>query len=415
MHPFTGLATRGDGAVLMCCRSQPIGWIEKDSLEDLWNGETLRKVRKEILNDTWPEECISCQRLEENGAESLRKRHTNVNNPEARINCYPTALSKLNDDYTMPFEIPTMEIKLNNLCNLKCRMCYPIDSTSWNDWNEIKEFYARDEKNYINIVKPIEDLNLVNKPYLNKFENNPNFWVGFKKLLPHFRRVEFAGGEPLIDPQHYEILDMLAPYGHQIEIKYATNLTILGRGDRSIWDYWPKFKSVAVNISIDGYKESYDYVRSNGNWTELIENLKQIKTVPNISRIVGAVTVQVSNVLVLDKLAEYFLNDLDIVFYTNVVMHPDVLSIQVLPKELKILATERLLKVKQRLTSFNYIKKHPVLLDITINQIDNVINYMNAQDKSNLWNECIEFNRKLDASRKSQKFEDVTPEFKDYV
>jgi hypothetical protein len=59
-------------------------------------------------------------------------------------------LDKLNADYTMPFEIPTMELKLNNLCNLKCRMCHPMDSTSWNDWKEVEEFYVAEEGNAIN-------------------------------------------------------------------------------------------------------------------------------------------------------------------------------------------------------------------------------------------------------------------------
>jgi len=46
----------------------------------------------------------------------------------------------------------------------------------------------------------------------------------------------------------------------------------------------------------------------------MINNIKQIKTIPNISRIVGAVTVQVSNVLILDKMIEYFLDDIGIIF-----------------------------------------------------------------------------------------------------
>ena len=44
VHPFTGLATREDGAIKICCRSQPIGWIQDESIEDAWNGTTLRTV-----------------------------------------------------------------------------------------------------------------------------------------------------------------------------------------------------------------------------------------------------------------------------------------------------------------------------------------------------------------------------------
>jgi hypothetical protein len=207
---------------------------------------------------------------------------------------------------------------------------------------------------------------------------------------------------------------MLAPYGHQIEIKYATNLSILGKSNRTVWEYWPKFKSIAVNVSIDGLRTSYEYIRGNAYWSELIHNIKQIQTIPNINRIVGAVTVQVSNVLILDKMIEYFLDDLGIVFHTHRVEYPKVLSAQVLPLELKNLALQRLEAIKPRIKDFKLVKKYPQLLNYTLGQIQDNINYINARDQSDKWKDCIEFNKRLDKTR-NQKFEEVTPEFKTYV
>jgi len=412
MHPFTGLATREDGAIKVCCRSHPIGFIQKDSLEDIWNNESMLRIRRQVLNDERPKECEPCFSLEDQGVESLRQRHIKGVIPEARINLYPSALDSLNDDYTMPFQIPTMEIKLNNLCNLKCRMCHPMDSTSWNDWNEVEEFYIK-ENNFL--PKKIHDLNLINKPHLKEFDDNPNWWDSFSKVIPYFRRAEFAGGEPLMDPQHYKILDMLVPYGHQIEIKYATNLSMLGKNNRNIFEYWPKFKSVAVNVSIDGIGDSYEYIRGNASWSELINNIKQIQELPNISRIVGAVAVQVSNALVLDKMIKYFLDDLGIVFYTNMVKYPNVLSVQTLPIDLKNTVYNRLRLVQRELPEYKLVKEHPKLLGITDEQINGIINFMFAKDEHHLWADTVEFNRRLDNSRNSRKFVEVTPEFKNYI
>ena len=411
MHPFTGLATREDGAIQVCCRSHPIGNIQCQSLEDIWNNKTMIRIREQVLNDQRPPECEPCFSLEDQGVESLRQRHISGVIPEARVNLYPNALDALSNDYTMPFEIATMEIKLNNLCNLKCRMCHPGDSTSWNDWNVIKEYYKDSGKVIYNLV---EEHNLEKKPLLDKFEDNPNWWASFEKLLPHFRRVEFAGGEPLMDPQHYKILDMLAPYGNNIEIKYATNLTTLGKSNRTIWEYWPKFKSVAVNVSIDGIGSSYEYIRGNASWAELLNNLQQVQTVPNLSRVVGAVAVQVSNIMVLDRMIEKFLDELDIVFYTNMVKYPDVLSIQTLPEELKQVAALRLHLIKDKIPDYKMVKKHPVLEQITKQQIDGVVNFMFAKDESHLWPKTVEFNQKLDATR-NQSFTEVTPEFSKYI
>jgi MoaA/NifB/PqqE/SkfB family radical SAM enzyme len=411
MHPFTGLATREDGAICACCRSHPVGFIDKENLEEIWNNNTMKRIRRQVLNSERPPECEPCFSLEDQGVESLRQRHIAGIIPEARINLYPDALSKLADDFTMPFEIPTMELKLNNLCNLKCRMCHPMDSTSWDDWSEVKEFYQR-EGNIMYAI--VEEHNLEHKPHLDKFQDSPSWWASLERLLPHFRRVEFAGGEPLMDPQHYRILDMLAPHGDQIEIKYATNLSMLGKGSRNIWDHWPKFKSVAVNVSIDGIGTGYEYIRGNASWEELVNNLRQIQQIPNISRIVGACTVQVSNILALDKIIECFLDDLGIIFHSHRVAYPNVLSAQVLPKDLKILAVRRLIRVERKLKDFKMIQRHPELLEYTTKQIQDNINYLLAVDQSERWSDCVEFNCRLDRTR-NQSFLNNTPEFKPYV
>ena len=412
MHPFTGLATREDGAIKACCRSHPVGNIQCQSLEDIWNNGTMKRIRQQVLNNERPKECEPCFNLEDQGVESLRMRHIAGKIPEARINLYPNALEKLNSDFSMPFEIPTMELKLNNLCNLKCRMCHPGDSTSWNDWDQVEEFYKAENNIIFTLV---EENNLKNKPHLDKFQDNPDWWASLERLLPHFRRVEFAGGEPLMDPQHYRILDMLKPYADQIQLKYATNLTMLGKGRRTVHEYWPHFKSIAVNVSIDGVGPSYEYIRGNANWDILVSNIKEIQKFPNIDRIVGAVAVQVSNAYVLPKMIECFLNDLGIVFYVNMVKYPACLSVQVLPTEIKEHVTKALNYTRTLVPDYKLVQKHQILKQITETQIDNIITFMNSKDRyTELWKDTIDFNSKLDTTR-NQSFLDVNLEFKDFV
>ena len=413
MHPFTGLATREDGAVKICCRSHPIGFIQNESLEEIWNNDNMKRIRRQVLNDERPPECSPCYVLEDQGVQSLRQRHISNVIPESRINLYPDALDSLSNEFTMPFNIPTIEIKINNLCNLKCRMCNPVDSTSWNDWDQIETFYDID---YPELPLNVKKLKLKQKPYLGLFEDSENWWKSFEKLLPYFRRVEFAGGEPLMDPHHYKILNMLEPYGNNIEIKYATNGTTLGiKGGRSIHSYWPKFRSVAVNVSIDGFEESYEYIRGNGDWNKLIDNIKEIKQIPNINRVVGAVAYQVSNILILDKMIKFFLDELGIIFYAKSVDHPKVLSAQVLPYDLKQEAIRRLENVKLLVPNFKHVKNNLKLLEFTINQINDIITYLNSTDYNYLWPKTVEFNHALDKSRNQKLFEDVTPEFKNYI
>ena len=411
MHPFTGLATREDGAVKICCRSQPIGWIQDDSLENIWNNSQMREVRKKVLCGERHEACRPCFDLEDQGVESLRQRHIKDTIPESRINLYPNALDTLTEEYTMPFEFPTMEIKLNNLCNLKCRMCHPMDSTSWNDWQEVEPFYQK-EGNFL--PEKIANLNLKRKPYLDSFDDTDNWWDSFEKLLPHFRRVEFAGGEPLMDPQHYRILDMLKPYGANIELKYATNGTTLGISQgRTIHDYWPHFRSVAVNVSLDGIHDVYNYIRGNGDFNVVEENIREIQRIPNVSRVVGAFTAQAGNILQAADCVDYFINKMNIVFYSHRVSYPNCLSAQVLPRELKDIAIKRLEEIKLRVPNFENVKKHPILKQITLQQIQDNINYMNSKDQSHMLNDFIKFNLQLDKSRNQSLF-NVMPELLEF-
>jgi len=408
MHPFTGLATREDGAIKVCCRSQPIGWIQDDSLESIWNGPIMRDVRKKVLCGERPDVCKPCFDLEDQGVESLRQRHINGVIPEARINLYPNAVL----EEVLPFEFPTMEIKLNNLCNLKCRMCNPLDSTSWQDWDSVVPFYKK-ENNYL--VPTVE--RLVKKPgqYIGPFDDTDKWWTSFEKLLPYFKRVEFAGGEPLMDPQHYKILDMLKPYGANIEIKYATNGTTLGISKgRTIHDYWPYFRSVAVNVSIDGIHDVYNYIRGNGDFHQVEANIREIQKIPNVSRVVGAFTAQGGNILQTAECIDYFINRMGIVFYSHRVSYPNCLSAQVLPNDLKSLAITRLLEVKSHVDDWSAVKKNPLLGKVTHQQIQDNINYLQARDMYHLWPEFVEFNKRLDATR-GQSLLDVVPEFKPYV
>jgi len=405
MHPFTGLATREDGAIKVCCRSQPIGFIQNQTLEQAWNNDAMRTVRRQVLSNEQPAVCKPCFDLEAQGVESLRQRHIRDSYPESRINLYPNALDSLQDDFTMPFELPTIEIKINNLCNLKCRMCNPLDSTQWKDWKEVESFY-QDEGNYL--VDAVRKLGLTKAPYIGLFENKDDFWKNLEKLLPYFRRVEFAGGEPLMDPTHYKILDMLARHGNNIELKYATNGTVTGiKGGRTIHDYWPKFKKVSVNVSIDGLHDVYEYIRGNGKFNEIEDNIKVFKSFPNVDYVVGACTVQAGNIMQLPEIIDYFLNKMGIVFYSHRVNYPNVLSAQCLPIKYKEDVVSKLKKLLVDVKTWKCMDQHPQLLPMTLQQIQDNINFLQARDLSSKWTQTLEFNRRLDASRKQGPFESI--------
>jgi sulfatase maturation enzyme AslB (radical SAM superfamily) len=218
-----------------------------------------------------------------------------------------------------------------------------------------------------------------------------------------------------MDPQHYKILDMLKPYGKNIELKYATNGTTTGISKgRTIHDYWPHFRSVAVNVSIDGIHSVYEHIRSGSSFATVEKNVKVFQSFPNVSRVVGAFTAQAGNMLQAAECIDYFINKMNIVFYSHRVSYPNCLSAQVLPQELKDLAISRLEKISEQVIAFPNVARYPLLEKITQQQIKDNINYLRARDQNHLWQDFLEFNRKLDVTR-NQNLLDAVPEFKPYV
>jgi hypothetical protein len=90
------------------------------------------------------------------------------------------------------------------------------------------------------------------------------------------------------------------------------------------------------------------------------------------------------------------------------------LSAQVLPNDLKALAITKLLAVKSQIDNWNAIKKNPLLGKVTHQQIQDNINYLQAKDQHNLWQDFLDFNFALDSTRNQSLF-DVVPEFKLYA
>jgi sulfatase maturation enzyme AslB (radical SAM superfamily) len=201
---------------------------------------------------------------------------------------------------------------------------------------------------------------------------------------------------------------MLAPYGDNIELKYATNGTVTGiKGGRTIHDYWPKFKNVVVNVSIDGIHDVYDHIRGNGDFAQVEETVKIFKRFPNVKYVVGACTVQAGNALQLPQIIDYFLNTMGIVFYSHRVNYPNVLSAQCLPKKYKDKIITELNYMKEKVTTYPIMDADKRLLPITLQQIQDNINFLQAKDLSSKWEQTLEFNRRLDISRKQKSFESL--------
>jgi sulfatase maturation enzyme AslB (radical SAM superfamily) len=86
-------------------------------------------------------------------------------------------------------------------------------------------------------------------------------------------QIYFAGGEPLLMEEHYRILDELVRRGRfEVRLIYNTNFTHTDLKGRSVFEYWKKFKSVAVGASLDDMGARAEYIRKGTDWSVVRQN-----------------------------------------------------------------------------------------------------------------------------------------------
>ena len=92
------------------------------------------------------------------------------------------------------------------------------------------------------------------------------------------------------------------------------------------------------------------------------------------------------------------------------------LSAQVVPPELKAKVVARLEEMKIEVLEYPAIKENKLLETVTLQQIQDNINFLQARCMyATHWQDCIEFNHRLDHSRNQMSFAAVNPEFLPYV
>jgi MoaA/NifB/PqqE/SkfB family radical SAM enzyme len=385
--PWNSLATNASGIYRVCCNSTPgKNTIKNEKEEPLkiythlpseaWNAPTYVEIRKQMLNGERPEMCERCFKEEDAGIESARiswNRRWHDPSREYSIR------EKPNIEY--------VDLRLGNLCNLRCRMCNPYSSNQWvEEWNAVVT-KAELVPNFT--ISSEEAKRLSNMDWPTKSKT----WDSLIEISNTIEEIYLTGGEPTLAIEQYKLFDILIGknLAKNIKLKYNTNLTNI---PKKMLEYWEKFKKIQINASIDAYGELNRYIRYPTAWTSVEKNMDRFVTMSNVEVQLHC-TVQTYNILNLNELFNWMKKYENVKLYLNILNHPRSLNIRVLPKELKDLAEQRL---------------QPYL---NLPKVKEMINYMNAVDDSRYLKEFFDYNNTLDGLRE-QDFYDLVPEFKPY-
>lgn len=395
VSPFIHLSTKTDGSIKACCRSLPaIGNIKTETLEQAWNNVEMRQLRLDLLNGIRNTRCNACWKLEDAMVTSLRKKN---NSNELHYQKAIDAIESMSHTGEINTTPAWIEFKLSNICNLKCRMCHPMDSTKWfNDYKLIKHLHDDSWQKYMTDLGLDSSIKLVNY--------DDSFFQRLPDFMKNIDQLSFAGGEPLMDENHYRVLDSVIANAANLELRYATNMTVLKAGKYDALDYFYKFKRVVLSASLDGPPNLNEYIRGDSKSLTIEQNIKRVKNLKNVL-VIGKLTVQALNIFYVPEALEWF-RQLELDTDVHFVTWPDHLDSRIWTGEAREKIVYKLENYIDKLSANEYnIKK----------TAQNVLNYF---VQSNLYtpqkfNKFLEWNKILDKER-NESFSDFDF-LKDYM
>ena len=387
MLPWVSIEASPMGTTRPCCMAHDeitddVGKkydLKETNLEVAYHSRYMQNLRRQFRAGEKPATCNRCWEEEAAGRDSKRI-HSQV-----RLKELYKQVDWANDD---PDQLWFVDLKLGNICNLKCRICGSWSSSKWAE-EELaympKDF---DKKEHIAYTC------LKQGAWPRKTET---FWDNMKALLPNIKYFEFTGGEPWMIQEHFDLLKYAVSTGDSkhIDIHYNTNATQM---PTEHFNLWKEFGRVDIAFSIDNVGDRFEYERYGAKWdlaNEIIDEVTIKKAyVPNITTQL-CFTINIQNVYYLDELLDWAETKHFGDIYFNMMHGPEHMSIQKMTTSAQELVLNKLKTTFWRRAHYQQ-------------EIDNVINFIENGTGSDGSEFLFEMQR-TDAHRK-QNFMNTHPE-----
>lgn len=307
MLPYMHIYGSAGGDMVPCCEAQevPLNNPGETALES-WNNHNYKELRRALAEGERPERCAVCWHNEDSGIVSNRQQWEKDN-----WETFSDIIS-VNDDYSVNNPPYWVELKVSNFCNLKCIMCSTHSS-----------------------YKRVADLDIIQKYTTDGYETrllrpttlfeSLNEWP---ELWETVHTLQFTGGEPIINQEHYDLLAGIPDsVKANIKLRYASNLSYIKFKKYDLVAEWSKFKHTNIKVSMDGIEDVYNYIRQDGDWDTVYENMCVLNDVPNID-VAAGITVQAHNIFQMPEFYDFWRNSsVDLKFITaNILQTPKYLS-----------------------------------------------------------------------------------------
>ena len=385
IYPWIHLHAYPTGEAYPCCHAEMkpgvVGNCRTNTLEEIWHDQPMQKLRADMLSEIPHAACVRCYEQEESGFFSGRRSANKHHGHHVK---------KLAEN---PFEMTYWDIRFSNLCNLKCRSCGHIFSSSW--YQDQVKLAGGDWKERNTVLN-----------YAGRTETD--MWTQLEPHLDYVEQIYFAGGEPLLMEEHYNILEELVKRKRfDVRLIYNTNFTHTDLKGRTVFEYWKQFDSVAVGASLDASGARGEYIRKGTNWTQVEQNRRDMLAIcPGVDFYISP-TLSIMNALHLpdfhrDWVEKGLLRAQDL--NVNILQDPAYYRIDIAPAEYKQRLEEKYRKHLSWMSDRDPLQR-------ATQGFKSAITFMNSTDNTQLIDTFWRKTHELDNIR-NENILDVLPELK---
>jgi len=236
------------------------------TLEQHWNSEHMRSVRRRMMAGETLPECEVC---------NDRLLNTNV---------YRTYFDHLfkhkleevyestNTDGSTTMVPVSWDYRFSNLCNFKCRTCGDMLSSAWESEQKTHNMVdVSDSKNNWMVPAIRKEISLFQDTQIE---------AEFSSAVESHRveEIYWVGGEPLMYEQHWRYMKRIIELGdgRNLYARYNTNLSRVDyRGINLYRDILANVRDWQICASLDGTGEVGEYVRTGLSYPAFLVNFKQ--------------------------------------------------------------------------------------------------------------------------------------------
>jgi len=362
-YPWIHVMTQPSGTVNFCCVANgqiktddsfmefdglqtgtPILLNKGGDMRDVWNSKHYKHIRRQMDTGERVVGCEPCYDLEDLGIPSYRTNyikdwlgwHRNADEIERIIE------KSRENDYHVDEPPQYLDFRLGTLCNLRCRMCQSQNSSAI--YKELKDddLYTQEERDFVVKHTHWNDFSDYTQPWFD----TPEFLESVEEWLPNVNRLYFTGGEPTIIQRTYWILEKCVEMdiAKDIDLVFNSNMTNI---QPRFLDLLAKFRDVLMCLSVDGYGQYNEYIRSGSTWSVVDKHIRDYAQSEVVGNILFSPVVQIYNILNITDLLDYAEEitqfsgrRIDISFLMN--NYPKCLDIRNLPKDVRVEGQKRL-------------------------------------------------------------------------